>query len=112
MSASDTGEDAPLVQFLSSVPNSESANRPASRTVSLSREASRFIRLSRLLPALASPKRQFLDAHGWRVDTVAEFQIVGWRHRFEDLEQVTCDRHLTDRIGDLAVFDPEAGCAA
>ena len=32
MSASDTGDDAPLVQFFSSVRNSDSASAPASRT--------------------------------------------------------------------------------
>ena len=34
MSASDTGDDAPLVQFFSSVRNNDSASAPASRTVS------------------------------------------------------------------------------
>src|SRR5512140_1414413 len=93
ISASDTGDDARLAQVFSSVRNSESASAPASCTVSLSRSASRFIRSSRLVPALASAKRQSLDSHGRRVDAVAKFQIVGRRHRFEYLEQMARDRH-------------------
>src|SRR5579872_924144 len=103
MSASDTGEDEPLVQFFNLVRNSDSASAPASRTVSFSRCASR---------ALASAKRQSLDAHCRRVDAVAELQIVGWNHGLEDSEQMTRNGYLAYRIGDLAVLDPEAGRAA
>ena len=82
ISASDTGEDAPLVQFFSSVRNIDSASAPASRTAFFSSAASRA-RISPLrctLPALASAKRQSLDAQRRRIDAVAEFQIVGRRH--------------------------------
>src|SRR5437660_148636 len=41
MSASETGDEAPLVQFFNSVRNSDNASAPASRTVSLSSAASR-----------------------------------------------------------------------
>src|SRR5690242_8925285 len=103
MSASETGDEAPLVHFLSSVRNMECASSPASRTVSFSNLASR--------PS-ASAKRQSLDAHCRRVDAIAEFQIVRDRHRFEYLEEVAGDGHLAHRIGDLAVLDPEARRAA
>src|SRR4051794_26724457 len=109
MSASETGEEAPLVQFFSSVRNSDSASAPASRTVSVSSAASRALIVSSVS---ASAKRQSLDAHGRRIDAVAEFQIVGRRHRLEYRQQVAGDRHLAHRIGDLAVLDPEAGGAA
>src|SRR5262249_18365812 len=110
MSASETGEDdEPLVQVFSSVRNSDSASAPASRTVSFRSIASRA-RSASLVSA--SAKRQSLDAQCRRVDAVAEDKIIGRSERFEDLEQMACDRHLAHRIGDLAVLDPEAGCAA
>src|SRR3954447_15128487 len=105
MSASETGDEAPLVQFFSSVRNSDSASAPASRTVSVSSAASRALIDSSVS---ASAKRQALDAHGRRIDAVAEFQIVGRRQRLEDRQQRTSGRHLADGIGDLAVLDPEA----
>src|ERR1700761_2338650 len=115
MSASDTGDEAPLVQFFSSVRNIERASAPASRTAAVSSAASRAsvsLESSLLaMPASASAKRQSLDPQRRRVDTVFEFQIVGRHHRLEDIEQVTRDGHLAHRIGDLAVFDPEAGRA-
>src|SRR3954447_6152780 len=108
MSASDTGEEAPLVQFLSSVRNSDKASAPASRTVSFSSSASR----ARILSAIsASAKREALDAQRRRVDAILEFQIVGGHQRFEHRQQMPRDRHLADRIGDLAVLDPETGGA-
>src|SRR5882724_11961604 len=112
ISASETGEDAPLVHFFSSVRNSDSPSAPASRTVSTSTMASCARKLPFPAPALASAKRQSLDAHRWRIDAIAELQIVGRHHRFEDIEKVPRDRHLAHRIGDLAVLDQEAGCAA
>src|SRR3984957_842682 len=114
MSASDTGDEGPLVQLLSSVRNSDSASAPASRTVSVSNAASR-VRTSGAkvsscrLSALASAKRQTLDAQRWRIDAVTEHQIVGGDHRFEDVEEMPGDGHLAHRIGDLAVLDPESG---
>src|SRR5262245_14777694 len=111
MSASETGEDAPLIHVLSSVRNIDSARRPASRTLSVRSAASRV----RLFPSTrtgsASAKRQTLDAHRRRIDAVAEFQIVGGLHRLEDVEQMARDRDFADGIGDLAVVDPEAGGA-
>src|SRR3981189_1989862 len=109
MSASDTGDEAPLVQFFSSVRNSDSASAPASRTVSVSSAASRAMVLSSVS---ASAKRQSLDAHGRRIDAVAEFTSVGRNQRLEDRQQMACDRHLTDGVGDLAILDPEAGSAS
>src|ERR1700761_4348482 len=115
MSASDTGEDAPLVQFFNSVRNNENASWPASRTESCNNSTSRakfWACMFRSCTLSASAKRQPLDAHGRRVDAIAEFQIVGGRHRLEDFEQMARDRHLAHRVGHLAVLDPEAGCAA
>src|SRR5258705_1380023 len=109
MSASEAGDEAPLIQFFSSVRNSDSASAPASRTVSVSSTASRALTTSR---ASASAKRQALDAHCRRIDAIAEFQIVGGCQRFEHRQQVPRDRHLADGIGDLAILDPETGCAA
>src|SRR5260370_4037529 len=107
MSASDTGDEAPLIQFFNSVRNSDNASAPACRTEPSSSAASRA-RAS----ASASAKRQSFDTHRRRVDAITERQIVGRDHRFEYLEQVACERHLADRIGDPAVLNPEAGCAA
>src|SRR5436305_4862292 len=112
MSASETGEEAPLIQFFSSVRCKDSASRPASRTVSFSSVASLALRSSRSSRKLTSAKRQALDAQRRRVDAVAEFQIVGRHQRLEHLEQMARDRYLADRIGNLAVLDPEAGGAA
>src|SRR3954463_4599266 len=109
ISASETGDDAPLVQFFKSVRNSDSASAPASRTVSVSSAASRALIASSVS---ASAKRQALDAQRRRVDAVTEFQIVGRDQRFEHRQQMARDRHLADGIGELAVLDPEAGRAA
>src|SRR3954468_14842287 len=103
MSASDTGEDAPLIQFFSSVRNSDDASAPASRTVSASSALCSAMMRSRGISVLASANRQPLDAQRRRVDAVAEFQIAGRRERAEHLEQMSGDRHLAYRIGDLAV---------
>src|SRR5882672_6475845 len=65
-----------------------------------------------MLSALTSANRQTLDAQRRSIDAIAEFQIVGWRQRLEYFEQMASDRHLAHRIGDLAILDPEAGCAA
>src|SRR5262245_38208270 len=112
MSASETGDDTPLVHFLSSVRNNDSARPPASRTVSLNSAASRVRIFSSIKFASASAKRQTLDAHRRRIDAVAEFEIARGLHRLEDLEQMARDRDFADGIGELAVLDPEAGGAA
>src|SRR6266446_5130763 len=98
MSASDTGDDAPLIQFFNSVRNSDSASAPASRTVAASNAESRC-RISAcaggwslIASALASGNRQTLDAQRRGIDTVAEFQIVGGGQRLEHLDQVAGDR--------------------
>src|SRR6476661_8198214 len=85
MSASETGEDAPLVQFFNSVRNSERARPPASRTVSFSNWESRAKLAACTLSA--SAKRQSLDAHGRRINAVTERQVVGDHHRLEYLQQ-------------------------
>src|SRR3954452_6781643 len=114
MSASDTGEDAPLVQFFSLVRNSESPSAPASRTAATSnaesrcRPSARAAASSAIPSALASANRQSLDAQRRCIDAVTEFQIVGCSQRLEHLDQVAGDGHLAHRIGDLAVLDPEA----
>src|SRR5919198_3365446 len=93
MSASETGDEAPLVQFFNSVRNSDSASAPASRTVPLSSAASRAQTRSAVS---TSAKRQALDTHGRRVDAVAKFQIVGGNERFEHRQQMARDRHFAD----------------
>src|SRR5688500_11727452 len=105
MSASDTGEDAPLVQFFSSVRNSDNASAPALRTASVSKAASRASISRVTIPscprsALTSAKRQSLDANRRRIDAVTELQIVGRDHRLEYFEQMSGDRDLAHRIGD------------
>ncbi|HMH61606.1 MAG TPA: hypothetical protein VK561_09970, partial [Bradyrhizobium sp.] len=55
LSEESVDDEAPLVQFFSSVPNSDSASAPASRTVSVSSAASRALVLSTVS---ASAKRQ------------------------------------------------------
>src|SRR3982074_1732368 len=103
MSASDTGDDAPLIQFFNSVRNSDSPSAPASRTVAASKAESRFRMSARagasslIASALASANRQPLDAQRRCIDAVAEFQIVGGHQRLEHLEQVSGDRHFTHR---------------
>src|ERR1700752_3127752 len=109
MSASETGEDLPLIQFFSSVRNSDLASRPASRTVSFRSAASRASAVSR---SSTSAKGQPFDAQRRRVDAVAEFQVIGRRQRLEHVEQMARDGHFADGIGELAVLDPEAGSAA
>src|SRR6202161_3387832 len=112
ISASDTGDDAPLVQFFSLVRNSDSASAPASRTVSLSSATSRAGILLSRLPASASAKRQSFDPQRRSIDAVAKFQIVGRHQRLEYLKQMARDRHLAHRIGDLDILDPAPGGAA
>src|SRR5262245_45237186 len=98
MSASETGDEAPLVQFFSSVRNSDSASAPASRTVSRNSAASR----AQIFSAVsASAKRQPLDAQRRRVDAVAELQVIGGNERLEHRQQMARDRHLADGICDL-----------
>src|SRR5882724_5290779 len=109
ISASETGDEAPLVQFFNSVRNIAFASAPASRTASVSSAASRAVTFSAVS---ASAKRQALDAQRRRINAVAEFQVVGGDQRFEHRQQMARDRHLADGVGDLAVLDPEAGCAA
>src|SRR5690242_1770278 len=110
MSASETGDEAPLVQFFKSVRNSDSASWPASRTVSFSSRVSRA-RDAACAPS-ASAKGQSLDPHGWCIDAITELQVVGGHHRLEHVQQMRGDRHLADGVGDLAVLDPETRCAA
>src|SRR5204862_679526 len=85
---------------------------PACWTVSFSSAASRLMYVLRPMPALTSAKRQSLDAHRRGIHPIAEFKIVGWPQCLEYLKQMTRDRDLADRVSDLAVVDPEPGCAA
>src|SRR3954469_1580907 len=98
MSASDTGDEAPLIQFFNSVRNSECASAPASRTVATSSAESRARMSAAASPliasALASTNRQPLDAQRRCIDAITEFQIVGRGERLEHLDQVACDRHF------------------
>src|SRR3954463_2143144 len=112
MSASETGEEAPLVPSSTSVRNISCPSPPASRTVSCSSAASRVRMASPVAFASTSAKRQTLDAHRRRIDAVAELEIVRRLHRLEYLEQMAGDRHLAHGISELAVLDPEAGGAA
>src|SRR5260370_28472885 len=112
ISASDTGEGAPLVQFFSWVRNRDNASGAAPRTVPARNAASRVRKSSRIASALTSAKRQSLDAHRRSIDAITEFQVVGGHQRFEYLEKMPRDRHLAHRIGDLAILNPEPGCAA
>src|SRR4051794_41176782 len=108
MSASDTGDDVPLVQVRNWVRNIARARCPASRTVSTSRARSRAKRSLRP-STLASANRQSLDAYGRRVGRIAECEIVGRRQRLEHLDQMPGDGDFADRIRDFAVLDPEPG---
>src|SRR5437762_1762184 len=73
MSASETGDEAPLVQFFNSVRNSDNASAPASRTVSVNSAASR----AQIASAIsASAKRQALDAQRRRQLAGFEVQMI------------------------------------
>src|SRR4051812_49215300 len=109
MSASETGDEAPLVQFFSSVRNKDSASAPASRTVSASSARLAAMTRSPGMSALPSANRQSFDAQRRCIDAIAEFQVVGGGERLEHLDQVAGDGHFTDGKGDLAVLDPETG---
>src|SRR3954447_423895 len=107
ISASDTGEEAPLVQLFNSVRNNDSPSSPASCTASFRSAASRVNRPGDALSALTSAKRQSLNAKRRRIDAVTKLQIVGSCQGFEHRKQVASDRHLAYRIGDFSVLDPE-----
>src|ERR1700676_1030111 len=88
---------------------------PASRTVS----SSSFRSCGALPYAAASPlcrssagKGHAFDADGGRVDAVAEFQVVGGNKMGEHVFEISRDGAFRNRKGDLAIFDPEPGCAA
>src|SRR5690348_11567618 len=89
MSASLTGDDAPLVQLFSGAPNIASASAPASRTHAASRAAS-----AASSAGSVAGNGQALDAQGRRVGAVAEFQIVRRREALEYVEQAAGDGHL------------------
>src|ERR1700722_5136510 len=107
MSASETGDEAPLVQFFSGVPNRESASAPASRTDAARRSAARV----RSTPSVAC-NRQALQAHGRRVRPVTECQIVRWFEASEHFQELAGDRDFAHRISQFAILDPETGGAA
>src|SRR5438105_900070 len=131
MSASETGDDAPLVHIRSSVRNIDSASAPASRTVSASSDASRtswawctgpvwpdeFAPRTGLAPrpggplagfcVLASGNRQTLDAQGRCIDAIAKRQVIGRGQRFEHVDQMPGNGDLADGIAAFAVLNPE-----
>src|SRR5262245_21207211 len=108
MSASQTGESLPLVQLRIGAPNFPRASAPASRTASASRSASSARGISASLACNGQP----LHPDGRRIDAVTESEIVGRHEGAEDVGEMTRDRDLAHRIGELAVLDPEAGGAA
>src|SRR3954462_967564 len=107
MSASETGDDSPLVHLRNSVRNIESPSAPASRTVSTISAKSR----AECPDVSATGNRQPLDPQCRRVNAVLEDKIVRRRQAPENIEQMPCDRHLADRIGHLAILDPKAAGA-
>src|SRR5215204_2838280 len=107
ISASHTGELAPLVQFLTGEPNLLSASAPASVTACLSRSAM----CSRGISASVTGNGEPLHPHGRRIGPIAELQIIGGRERAEHIEQMARDGHLAHRIRELALLDPETGRA-
>src|SRR5262249_8015383 len=67
---------------------------------------------SRARSGSATGNGQAFDPNGRGVHAVAESQIVGGGQRLEDVEQVTRDGNLADRVTDLSVLDPEPAGAA
>ena len=63
--------------------------------------------LAFLLPG----QRHAINPNCRGIRAVFEGQVIGRDGRSEHVFQVSRDRHLADREGDLAVFDPEAGRA-
>ena len=53
-----------------------------------------------------------LDPQGRGVDAVFALEIIGHGHGHEHIEQIAGDGDLTDRIGDLAILDPEPASPA
>src|SRR5215472_1697478 len=105
MSASETGEFSPLVQVCIGVRKERSASAPASRTAASKCEAS--------WPTFSyAGNGEALDTNGRRVGAIAKGEIVGRGQRPEHLQQMTGDRHLTHRVGQLTVLDPKPGGAA
>src|SRR5580693_3537404 len=99
MSASLTGEEAPLIQFFSGVPNMDSASRPASRTEAPSTSTARAVS-----SASMAGNGETLYAQRRRVGAVAEDEIVGRFEALEYFQQVSGDGHFADRISQLAVL--------
>src|SRR5229473_5357146 len=108
MSASHTGELPFLVQVLSSRPNIPSASAPASRTASM---RTRERALGSASGSMAGNGHPFHPQRG-RVGAVTEHEIVRGLEGTEHLDQISRDGHLADRVGELAVLDPEPGGAA
>src|SRR5580700_5525246 len=104
MSASQTGDEAPLVQFFKGVPNMERASAPASRTLDARCWAAR----ARSTVSVAR-NSQALHADGRSVGAVAEGKIVRRFETLEHFEQLPGDRDLAHRVGQFAVLDPEPG---
>src|SRR5262249_23638465 len=106
MSASLTGEEAPLIQLVGSRRKVRSATAPASRTANARRSR------STTRSASSAANGETLHAHGGRIGCETKSQIVGRKERLELVDQVSGDRPLADRVAALAVLDPEAAGAA
>src|ERR1700757_1756747 len=65
----------------------------------------------RTAPCSATGHGHAVDPEGRCIGAVAEDQIVGGAQLLEHLRQIAGDGDLGNRIGDLAVFDPESGGA-
>src|SRR5580704_18303667 len=101
MSASETGDCAsPLVQLFSGFRNIDSANAPASRTLS-SRRAACCCRSTSL-----AGNSHTLQTDRRRIRAVAEYEIVRRRQAHEDIGEMPGDGDFAHRIGQFAVLDP------
>src|SRR5262245_28242480 len=104
ISASLTGEEAPFVQLTGRPRKVCSASAPASRTTEARRSRSR----TRSSSANGKP----LHAHGWRIGSEPELQIVCWDERLEHVKEISGNRHFAHGVAAFAVFDPKAVRAA
>src|SRR4051812_23700232 len=106
MSASETGDSLPLVQWRRDPRKVVSATCPASRSA-----ATRRLRCARGSTSVASNGQPFHPQRG-RIGAVAKLEIIRRCERAEDLGEMAGDRHLADRIAARAVLDPEPGGTA
>src|SRR6516164_3544477 len=103
ISASLTGDDSNFVQLRIGRPNIDSASAPASRTLAAIRAAAS----SRSAASLAG-NGHTLDPQRRGIGPVAEHKVVSWYEARKHFRQMSGDRDFADRIGALAILDPEA----